>query len=66
MNAREAGALWVDRRRWWDWGMNWLMYLMVAKSVQRKELNSKAFVVAGMRYVGETRDERFAVGYSSC
>ena len=46
--------------------MNWLMYLMVAKSVQRKELNSRAFVVAGKRYVGGMRDERFAVGYSSC
>ncbi len=43
-----------------------MMYLRVVKSVQRKELNSRAFVVAGKRYVGVMRDERFAVGYSCC
>jgi hypothetical protein len=43
------------------------MYLKVVKSVQRKELNLRAFVVVvGKRYVGVMRDERFAVGYSCC
>jgi hypothetical protein len=45
--------------------MNWLMYSMIAKSAQRKELNLRAVVGVGKRYVGGTRGERFAVGYSS-